>query len=302
MQRPPMPPTLTWDPSLFSVHFDREPFGFEHNLATLDLFKFESLVALAGQYNALDQEYFVAGSAPSPGTGFYNVPAIRHRPHEALEQLDQAPYRVLLKRPENLDRRFRDLLDQLWHQVAQSRAALLDQKIVRLESAIFISSAAATTPFHFDPEVNFFSQIEGDKTYHVYPPDVVSETELERFYKRGIVNIGQVDLSTRPRDRERIFTLAAGRGLHQPQNAPHWVETGASRSISYSFMFETDASRALGRTRSYNHYLRKLGLDPARPGMRPVLDAVKSEAMQLAIPIRRSLARTARAVLGQRSP
>jgi hypothetical protein len=301
MQTPPMPPTLTWDPTLFSAHFDREPFGFEHNLAALDLFKFDGLVALAEKYGALDQEYFVAGSAPSPGTGFYTVPTVSHRPHEALERLEQVPYRVLLKRPENLDPRFRDLLDQLWHQVVQSRAALLDQKIVRLESAIFISSAAATTPFHFDPEVNFFSQIEGEKTYHVYPPDVVSETELERFYKRGIVNIGQVDLSTRPRDRERVFTLAAGRGLHQPQNAPHWVETGASRSISYSFVFETAASRALGRTRSCNHYLRKLGLAPARPGMRPVLDGVKSEAMHLAIPVRRSLARSARAVLGHRS-
>jgi len=300
MDIPPKPPTLSWDASLFSTRFDREPFGFEHNLAALDLFKFDSLVALAERYSALDQDYFVAGSAPSPGTEFYTVPTVTHRPHEALEQLDQAPYRVLLKRPENLDLQFRDLLDQLWHQVVQSHAGLLEQKIVRLESAIFISSAAATTPFHFDPEVNFFSQIEGDKTYHVYPPDVVSETELERFYKRGIVNIGQVDLSSRPPDRECVFKLRAGRGLHQPQNAPHWVETGASRSISYSFVFETASSRALGRTRSCNHYLRKLGLDPARPGMRPIVDTVKSEAMQLAIPARRSLVRSVRAVLGHR--
>jgi len=301
MELPPERPTLTWDPHLFSTQFDREPFGFDHNLASLDLFDFDRLVALAEKYAGLDQDYFVAGSAPSPGTAFYTVPTVGHRPHEALEQLDLAPYRVLLKRPENLDPQFRDLLDQLWRQVARSRAGLLDQEIVRLESSIFISSAATTTPFHFDPEVNFFTQIEGDKTYHVYPPDVVGERELERFYKHGIVNIGQIDLSTRPQDRERVFTLRAGNGLHQPQNAPHWVETGASRSISYSFVFETAASRALGRTRAYNHYLRKLGLDPAIPDRRPIWDAAKAEAMKLARPARRSLSRAVRAVLGQKT-
>ena len=301
MDMPLRIPTLAWDPHLFGAQFDREPFGFEHNLAGLDLFKFDGLIALAEKYAALAQDYFVAGSAPSPGTAFYTVPTVSHRPHEALEQLDRSPCRVLLKRPENLDPRFRDLLDQLWRQVARSRAGLLDPEIARLESSIFISSAATTTPFHFDPEVNFFSQIEGDKTYHVYPPDVVGEWELERFYKHGVVNIGQIDLSTRPRDRERVFTLRAGDGLHQPQNAPHWVETGPSRSISYSFVFETAASRALGRTRSYNHYLRKLGLDPAMPGRRPMWDAAKAEAIQLARPARRSLSRVVRAVLGQKT-
>jgi len=301
MEIPPGTPTLTWDLHLFSTQFDREPFGFAHNLAGLDLFKFDGLVALARKYAAFDQDYFVAGSAPTPDTAFYGVPTVGYRPHEALEQFDRAPYRVLLKRPETLDPGFRDLLDQLWRQVARSRPGLLDAEIVRLESSIFISSAATTTPFHFDPEVNFFSQIEGDKTYHVYPPEVVGERELERFYKHGIVNIGQIDLSTRPRDRERIFTLRAGDGLHQPQNAPHWVETGPSRSISYSFVFETAASRALGRTRSYNHYLRKLGLDPAMPGKRPAWDAAKAEAMQLARPAHRSLSRAVRAVLGHKS-
>lgn len=294
-------PTLTWDTDLFAAQFDRKPFGFEHNLAALDLFKFDRLIALAEKYVALDQEYFVAGSAPTPGTEFYGVPKVDYRPHEAIERLDREPYRVLLKRPEQRDAGFRDLLDRLFAQVAQAHGHLQDQKIVRLESAIFISSAAATTPFHFDPEVNFFSQIEGEKTYHVYPPDVVSEAELERFYKRGIVNIGQVDLSTRSRERECVFSLRAGRGLHQPQNAPHWVETGQSRSISYSFVFETAASRASGRTRSYNHYLRKLGIEPTPLGIRPILDSVKAETMLLAIPARRSLARSVRAVLGHKS-
>jgi len=290
---------MRWAPAEFEAKFDREPFGFEHGLSTLDLFRFDRLVALARQYAPFDQEYFVAGSAPTPGTEFYAVPTLKRKPHEALERLDTEACRVLLKRPEQFDPGFRDLLDGLFEQVRRAAPALRGQEIVRLESAVFVSSAAATTPFHFDPEVNFFSQIEGDKIYHVYPPAVVSEAELERFYKRGIVNIGQLDLAARQAGEECRFQLTAGRGLHQPQNAPHWVETTGSRSISYSFVFETAASRAKGRTRSCNHYLRKLGLRPEPPGVNPTVDALKSRTMKLVIPARQTVARSVRTMLGR---
>jgi hypothetical protein len=290
---------LEWDPAVFASKFDREPFGFEHNLAELDLFKFDNLISLAEKYAKFDQDYFVAESAPSPGTEFYSVPTLYRPPHEALQYLETTPYRILMKRPENFDKSFGDLLHHLFAKVVKASGYLAGEEIVRLESGIFVSSAAATTPFHFDPEVNFFSQIEGDKIYHVYPPDTITEIELEGFYKRGVVNIGQVDLAKRPPNREFVFSLRAGRGLHQPQNAPHWVETGKSRSISYTFVFETAASRAKGRTRSCNHYLRKIGLNPSPPGINPAVDAVKSSTMQFVIPARHTVANSVRRILGR---
>jgi hypothetical protein len=287
-------PEMAWETADFGAGYDREPFGFAHNLAELDLFQPDRLEALAERYAQSDQDYFVARSAPSPGTEFYAVPTVFRPPHLVLAELDAVPSRILLKRPEKFDPAFRVLLDGLFAQVMRSRPDLGEEPVLRLESAIFISSAAATTPFHFDPEIAFFCQIEGEKTYHVFPPDTVSEIELERFYKRAIVNIGQIDLASRPAEREIVFALRAGRGLHQPQNAPHWVETGASRSISYSFVFETAASRSKGRARSFNHYLRKLGFDPSPPGRYPAADAVKAEAMRLVIPARKSVARSMR--------
>jgi len=290
---------MAWDPATFSAKFDREPFGFEHNLSGLDLFKFDNLISLAEKYAAFDQDYFVAESAPAPGAEFYSVRTLFRPPHEVLPRLDTGAYRILLKRPENFDKGFAELLRHLFAKVVEASGYLAGEEIVRLQSGIFISSATATTPFHFDPEVNFFCQIEGDKIYHVYPPDAVTEAELERFYKRGIINIGQLDLARRPQNREFVFSLRAGRGLHQPQNAPHWVEAGNSRSISYSFVFETASSRAKGRARSCNHYLRKFGFNPSPPGINPVVDAVKSGTMQFVIPARQSVARSVRRVLGR---
>lgn len=276
---------LDLDRDMLRRSFDREPFGFTHNLSDLDLFRFDSLRSLAEKFSGSPRDYFIAGSAQAPGTLFYSVPNGGIKPQEALANLDKGYYRVLLKRPEDHDTRFRDLLEILFEQVIDFENGLGRQHVRRLESAILISSGSTTTPVHFDPEAGFFSQIEGEKFYHVYSPGCASEDELERFYIRGRVDIGNVDFNRLDTAREHAFSLVPGEGLHQPQNAPHWVQTGKSRSISYTFVFETDASRSLGRTRAFNYCLRRIGREPSPPGANPGLDALKAGAMHAAIPI-----------------
>ncbi len=179
------------------------------------------------------------------------------------------------------------------------RGGLGGEKVVRLQGSILISSASTTTPFHFDPEIGFFSQIEGEKTYHVYSPTVLTDAELERFYVRGSVNIGQVGLDGRDPSREYVFNLGPGKGFHQPQNAPHWVTTRGSRSISYAFVFETDATRAIGRARAFNYFMRKIRLAPATVGTRPALETAKAWTMNVVIPTAKRLKTIASAVRGR---
>jgi hypothetical protein len=285
------------EPETFRDSFNREPFGFAHNLCALDLFESDCLRGLAEKYGQHPYDFYVAGGAPSPEAAFYSVPHTGLSPYEALDHLEAGGYRVLLKRPEKHDLRFRELLDTLFRQVVDLRGGLGRERVVRLESAVLISSAATITPFHFDPEINFFAQIEGEKTYHVFSPSVLTESELERFYVRGVVNIGQVELKGRDCAREHVFPLGPGRGLHQPQNAPHWVETCQTRSVSYVLVFETNASRAQGRVRAGNYYLRKLRLTPTPPGCRPVLDHVKAGTMRAGIPIRKAIVKVLETML-----
>jgi len=280
---------LDIDRAEFERRFDREPFAFTHNLQSLDAFGFDSLTGLAKKFADHPRDFFVSASAPSADSDFFSVPHGHHPLAEAMARVDSAPVRILLKRPEDHDERFRAILDRLFAQVLELRGGLRGEKLVRLESAIFITSASATTPFHFDPEIAFFSQIEGGKIYHMYSPAVLGEPELERFYLQGMVSIGQVPLNGRDPRHEHVFTLRAGLGMHQPQNSPHWVETRAERSISYSFVFETDATRAAGRARAFNYYLRKAGLEPQPPGAHPTRDAFKAGSMRGLIPIRRRL-------------
>lgn len=270
---------LEIDPGLYAGLYNRTPFGFTHNLDRLDVFQFESLCDLAEKFGDYRSEYNIAGSAPAADVVAAPVARGQFKPGEAMRQLEERPLRILLKRPELRDERFRKLLDLLFQQILELGAGLAGQRIKRLESAILISSAAATTPLHFDPEIGFFSQIEGDKIYHAYSPDDVSEDDLERFYVRDEVSICRLEMKKRNPEKEHVFLLKAGKGFHQPQNAPHWVETCATRSISYTCVFETDATRARGRTRAFNYYQRKLGVTPAQPGLHPQRDAVKAESV-----------------------
>lgn len=282
-------------PSLFvsqdelRAKYDHTPFGFTHDLHTSAVFAAAALEQLAAAYDGHPADYFVAGSAPTPGTVFYDVEARQATPAEALARLDAAPTRVLLKRPERYDNAFHDLLERLFDTVARQQCTLRRQDLVRLEGAVLITSAAAITPFHFDPEVNFFFQIEGPKTYHLYPPATVTTAELERFYRRAAIDIAQIDLAARDPAQEFVFDLRPGLGLHQPQNAPHWVQTHAERSVSYTMVFETRAARIRNRARGTNYFLRRAGLAPAHPGVHAGRDLVKARLLQVAARIKRSI-------------
>jgi hypothetical protein len=287
-------PEFDFDRSDIEERYNRTPFGFTHELHRLDLFSPDSLRALADA--ASTRDHFVASSAPKPETDFYAVDHGKFTPSRALADLDRGRHRILIKRPETFDARFRRLLDATFARIVSYRPELRDAKLTRLEGTVLVSSADAITPFHFDPEVSFFFHIEGEKIYHLYPPDCVAETELERFYKKNIVNIGQLDLGSRDRSREHVFPLVGGKGLHQPHNAPHWVETRGSRSVSYVVAFETEKMHELAMTRAFNHYVRKTGLSPERPGTNARADAMKARAMDLALPLRRKARETLRAV------
>ena len=63
------------------------------------------------------------------------------------------------------------------------------------------------------------------------------------------------------------------------------VQTGASRSVSYTFVYQTKSSQALARTRAFNHCLRELGIAPSRPGVHRGADAAKALTMRAAVPL-----------------
>jgi Cupin superfamily protein len=283
------------------TQFNKTPFGFTHGLSELDLFQLPMLERLTAGYVEHPEDYFVAEGAAQPGARFYSAPHGMLGPRAALRRIEQGRYRLLLKRPERFDRRFEALLKSILAEICDRLPDECGaQNLVRAESGIFVTSAATLTPFHFDPEVAFFSQIRGHKNYHVYDPCSVEEAELERFYVGGVVCIGELELADRAPGLERVFPLGPGEGFHQPQNAPHWVETTDELSISYTVIFETRSARKLGRVRAFNHYLRRCGIVPETPGIHSGVDGLKALAMGTALPVRQHLKQMLRLRSGSR--
>ena len=220
---------LQIEASAFYNKFDREPFVFSHSLSGLQLFSDPALRDLTKKYDVHPRDYFVSAGAPSADTKFFAVPSGQCIPSEAMERLRIAPTRILLKRPESHDPAFRELLDQLFAEIIALRGGLKGEKVVRLESSVFITSATSTTPFHFDPEIAFFSQIEGEKIYHVYPPSVLREAELEKFYLQGNVSIGQVDLGLCDPALEHVLSTTSRRRI---PSAAKFAALGGNRSVA----------------------------------------------------------------------
>src|SRR5260370_2756470 len=140
---------LTVDSAVYETAFNNTPFRFKHYLHQLSMFQPEALAELAKKYGESPADYYVSNSAPTPGTRFFDVKAKTLKPDEALAQLATGPMRVLLKRPENYDAGFRELLGKLFERVAELRGGLNGEKVVRLESPIFDTAASSTTPLHF---------------------------------------------------------------------------------------------------------------------------------------------------------
>jgi hypothetical protein len=80
----------------------------------------------------------------------------------------------------------------------------------------------------------------------------------------------------------------------QPQDWPYWVETTGARAVSYTFVYETTDGRSRALVRSFNHYLRRLHIEPLAPGVNPKRDALKSATMGRVIAVRKTVAKTLR--------
>src|SRR5277367_3796441 len=102
---------LNIDPKFYEAFYNRTPFGFTHNLHQLEIFQFDSILELLDRYNGASNDYYVAGSAAAAGSAFFEAPHIKLTPKEAVKQLDARPTRILLKRLENHDERFRALTE-----------------------------------------------------------------------------------------------------------------------------------------------------------------------------------------------
>src|SRR5690242_314354 len=201
-----------------------------HHLVDHPSFQLEAIAALADRLPASHVRRERA-DLPLDNRGY--VDAGTGSPSEAVLGIEDNGYRVSLREIQ-CDAEYRALINACLDEVAPILGGR-EGGMVRRSGYIFVSSPAATTPMHFDPEHSFLLQMRGTKTVYSVPrlePEAV-QRELDRYYD------GEPCAFDEMRGRAQHFELEPGIGVYFPSFVPHWVETHGGVSVSFSIPFYT---------------------------------------------------------------
>ena len=270
--------------------FPNSPFATRHRLAGHPLFRLEKLVDLAGRMPKDGIEYNSGKVAIDQKPE--DTPLVDLTPTEVVRRIKEANAWMVLKRVERIPAYaalLKDVLDGVARDMGHRDAD--DAGFTQLEGYVFVSSPNATTPFHSDPEDNFFVQIHGDKFFHVIDnrdrtvvPD--QAFEISPSMHRNLPYRADFE------EKATVFAMKAGDGCFVPYLWPHWVRTGESYSISMAMTWKSPAVRRSNKVLFVNATLRRWGFPQKAPGQNPLADWVKAAAYTAARaplePLRRS--------------
>jgi hypothetical protein len=259
-----MPPLLV-DTDRIAHDLDRRPFTVRHQLAAHPAFAIDRIIELARRLPA-DRVEYNAGDLP-----ITQDPTLTPRNglsvEETIRRIAECRSWMVLKRVET-DPEYGRLLDDCLDQIAPFVSGMRTRR-----GFVFLSSPGSVTPYHIDHEYNFLLQIRGRKTMSIFDRSVVSEEQLERFYRGEHRNLA---FSEHHAQKAHTFELLPGDGVHVPVNAPHYVLNGPEVSVSFSITFRTPAGDRRSMVYVANDRLRRLGLAPRPVGAVPLLDRTKA--------------------------
>ncbi len=258
--------------------YPAQPILFSHGLAGHPLLDYASLARAAALLPASCIEWRKASEAQA---------FVPQRPSsEDLQALFARQGAVkswlMLRGLENLPE-YRTLIDDILAPVAHlsaSKTGTLHQP----RAFLFLSTAGAVTPFHFDPEHNILFHLQGPKSFHLFAdkPPYVNDADQFRFHATGD------NLLAPPNDVEAggtAYALEAGQALYVPYKWPHMVQVGDAPSLSLSITWTSDWSLARDAAWRGAALLRRIGIPaqamPDWPATAPVRSLIGKVAGHL---------------------
>ena len=261
------------------------PTHLTHALAGHPLLELDALLALSQRLRPESLEWNAAVGLEL-GISNAEIPANGLSVAETIERIGECGSWVLLKTIDQ-DPLYAALMREV---LGQIEPIVLPRTgpMMRLEGFIFVSSPAAMTPLHFDPEYNILFQARGSKTMTVFPaadPDIIGDPFFEQYFAGGPRNLPWQDEWAA---RGQPISIAPGEAIYVPILAPHWVQTHGEVSVSLSLTWRSEWSFHHADACRFNRRLRARGLRPASPRLYPANNRLKSYA-------ERALARVERA-------
>jgi hypothetical protein len=256
------------DRQAFSAAFAKRSVYVRHGLSHHPLFTLEAIAELADRLPPESVRRERADLPFNNTEGYVDVG--EGPPSQTILDIERNGLRVSLRdihqAPEYAEV-VHDCLDEVNALVADREGGMIDRA-----GYLFISSPAATTPMHFDVEHSFLLQVRGRKNVHVaafdHDPSLL-QREISRY-----VDGQECDFAAMTAVAE-TFVIEAGLGVYLPSYVPHWVDTEAGVSISFSIPFYTPFCRRAASVYRINRRMRKLHLSPRPPGASPPIDHTK---------------------------
>jgi len=261
---------------------DREPFTFRHRLLGHPALSLENLGRVIP---ALPESQVFYSSGKLDRADDFDRAHLDHRNglsiEATIETLRTSDSYIMVRSPET-----HPSFEPLYRELKAEVSTLIGRRGVGGEARdamlyLFIASPGSVTPFHIDRYSTFLMQFQGSKSVSVFPqwddrvvPAAVREGFVAHSGQRAVWRPDVEPLGT-------AFAFSPGDALHIPFVAGHHVRNGPDEvSISMSFIFNTDETRAQIRAMVFNHKVRarlaRFGLSPHAVGDAPWRDAVKS--------------------------
>jgi hypothetical protein len=264
----PPRPLVDIDGAAFADAFARRSIAIRHRLAEHPLFTIDAIAELADRLPPRSVRR-VQGDLPL-NSGFRYVDVGVGPPSETVRDVERSGVRIALRDIQQAPE-YAELIDECLDAVAEL-VAEREGGMTRRSGYLFISCPASTTPMHFDVEHSFLLQVKGMKDVSVAAFEDnpgLRHRELERWEDGAESDFEAMQ-------KEAVTTrIAPGLGVYLPSFVPHWVETQAGVSISFSIPFYTSyTERAEGVSR-INKQLRQLHLSPRPLGMSERIDTTK---------------------------
>ena len=281
------------DPDQFANKVDVTPFSIQHQLQSHPLFQLESLVELSKRLPKEQREYVFAKQ--EFGT-HDNLEQYKHAAdndelstEDLINAIETQNVVIVLRNVES-DHLYGEFVNHCLDSLAGTVEPVTGP-ISGRESFIFVSPPNAYTPYHWDPEQNFFMQVRGKKQmaiYDVADRDLLPEEALERYYTQGQV------ITKCPEElfeNYELFEMNPGDGVYVPVTAPHWVKTLDEVSVSVSINFRSPSSIRRARVFRMNRMMRKMGLRPRSVSQRADFwsEQLKSSVLEIPAKIKKTL-------------
>ncbi|RIV91150.1 transcriptional regulator [Aurantiacibacter xanthus] len=260
----------------FAASYPEGPHKLAHTLGHHPLLELEALAQMAEalpersvEYNRGDLPLGVDGKPGATGLSIGETIRTIETANSwaVLKNIEQAPaYADLLN----------ELLDEIEAPIRERTGAMLKR-----QGFIFVSSANAVTPYHFDPEHNILLQLRGTKEMTVFPAgdSRYAPDEVHEAYHTGGPRELRWDDSFL--SAGNTFRLAPGEAIYVPVMAPHFVRNQSEISLSLSITWRSEWSFAESDARAFNKLLRSTGLRPAAPQRWPGQNRAKSLAWRV---------------------